>query len=184
MISTRNQLARKYARAFLNVYNNELSSDYFSQLRALQLFLKKNKWLYHYLAIASIETTLKEQSIHQIVQTLGQPHHTELLMTTLLKANRIEILDIVVDHLLDFYEQDNKIEKFTITTSHALNNDDQERVKVFISSLTTNTITATFLVDKSLICGIKIQSNQSSFERSIAHQLKNFEKSLLQRVSL
>lgn len=184
MNDTRNHLARKYAQAYLNLYAHQLNDDYFSNLDSLRLFLQTNGWLYHYLSIKNVEYSVKQDVIQRIAEIIGCTDYTTLLINTLLKSGRIDLLDTVIQKILEFYHLQQNIEKFTILTSHPLSDDEKEQVLTFIRHLTKKTITATFSVDESLICGIRVQSGQSFFERSIAHQLKDFEQSLLRRVSL
>lgn len=184
MNDTRSCLARKYAQAYLNLYAHQLNDDYFSNLANLRLFLLKNGWLYHYLNIKNVEYSVKQDVIQRIAEIVGYIDYTKLLISTLLKSGRIDLLDAVIEKILEFYHLEQNIENFTILTSHPLSDYEKEQILTFIRHLTKKIITATFSVDESLICGIRVQSGQSFFERSIAHQLKDFEQSLLRRVSL
>ena len=107
-----------------------------------------------------------------------------MLINTLIKDKRIELLDAVIEQILTCYNKSKDVENFIILTSHTLLENEKERVLEVLRSLTKHNIQATFNVDSSLICGIKIQSDRSFFERSIARQLKDFEQSILRRVGL
>ncbi len=184
MNDAHNNIAQKYALAFLNLYAHELSSEYFQNLKGLFLFLKKNRWFYFYLGMSHIDHATKQQAIDLVGEILNCCHHTSRLINTLIKHNRIELLDAVIEQILTCYNKSKNVETFTILTSHMLQKDEKECVLKSIRSLTEHNIQATFDVDPSLICGIKIQSDRSFFERSISRQLKDFEQSILRRVGL
>lgn len=184
MNDTHNNIARKYAVAFLNLYEHELNSEYFKNLNGLFLFLKKNRWFYFYLGMSRIDDSTKQQAINHVGNILNCCHHTSLLINTLIKHKRIELLDSVIEQILSYYNKSKDVEIFTILTSHTLHDNEKDRIIAIIRSLTKHNIQATFDVDSSLICGIKIQSDRSFFERSIARQLKDFEQSILRRVGL
>ncbi len=99
MNDAHNNIARKYAVAFLNLYADELPSEYFQNLNGLVRFLKKNRWFYFYLGMSHIEHAIKEQAVDHVGEILKCCHHTSMLINTLIKDKRIELLDAVIEQI-------------------------------------------------------------------------------------
>jgi ATP synthase F1 delta subunit len=142
-------------------------------------FLEKNKIFQATLAIPSLKKGLKKELVELTAQKLQLSPGIKKLTFLLLQSKRIELLNEVIKQILFLYRQKEKKYYFTVTTSHPLNNSEEQMVLTFISSQIENHVHASFVVDKSLISGMKIEGNTFMWERSIAKQLRNIEKNII-----
>ena len=126
----------------------------------------------------------KETALALLVEkfSLDQPY-TKLL-TLLLKHGRITLLTSVLKYLLKCCVQYKKEENFTITSSHDLSSEEKQKVHAFIQAKTKNTITSSFSVDPTLICGIKLQSDKHIWERSITKKLRIIQQYVMHKGTL
>lgn len=177
-------LAKKYACAFLNLYHTQLSDWYFDNLMSLGVFLKNNSWIFVYLSIPTVDYEIKQKVIHRVGESLQFCHHTSILINTLLKHNRIELLGSVIKQIQIRNRTQKNIEVFTVKTSHDLDDEQKNSIIDFIKKITSSHITVQFLQDPSLIVGLKIQSDVHRWERSVARQLRDIEQNILRQVSL
>jgi ATP synthase F1 delta subunit len=175
VIVLESKIAKKYAIAFLHVYHKECTPAYMETLFSFSSFLEKNNIFQATLAIPSLKNNIKTELIGLVAKKLQLSPGTKTLITLLLKSNRIDLLNEVVKKILFLYRQREKKYRFIVTISHSLNNQEKEIILSFISLHVKNHIHASFVVDKSLISGIKIEGNTLLWERSIAKQLRNIE---------
>lgn len=177
-------LAKKYACAFLNLYQTQLSNWYFENLASLGVFLKNNRWLYVYLSIPTVDYAVKQKVIHRVSESLQFCSHTSILINTLLNHNRIELLGTVIEQIQIENRKRKNIEICMIKTSHRLDDEQKNKVIDFVKKIIPSHITVQFVQDPSLIVGLKIQTDQHRWERSVARQLRDMEQKFLRQVSL
>ncbi|MFC1894653.1 ATP synthase F1 subunit delta [Candidatus Dependentiae bacterium] len=179
-----NLIAKKYALAFLNNFFGQLSDEDIDKLIYLQNFLKKNKLFYVYLRIPSLSGDIKQKAIDRLIKSfdLGEP--SLRLIVLLLKEGRIEILDKVLSKIVMLYRFRKKIKLFNVASSHELSLNQQEKVIKFLKNMANGRVIAKFIVDKKLISGLRIQSDNFLWERSIAKQLRDVKRLIFKQVGL
>lgn len=179
MSESYHRLSMRYAKAFLNIHEKEIDDQFLDRLRIMILFLKKNRWFYYYLGLTNIGIDEKWAVIEKLEEIFGKFSHLSHLIKSLVESNRINLLGMIIHHTLRIYDLRQNKHTFTIWTSHSLDANEQQKILDQLHRKVLQTINATFKLDPTLICGIKIRSDQLFFERSIAQKLKNFEQSLL-----
>lgn len=181
MIVLESKIAKKYARAFLNVYKDECTSEYIDTLVTFSDFISRNRLLEATLTLPSLSMEKKVSIVDSIAQKLYLSDGMKNLIFLLLKSKRIDLLVEIVKQILFLYMEKEKKYYFKVTTSHEISEKERDKVLEFINKNVKNHITASFFVDKSLISGIKIEGNTLLWERSIARQLRKIEQRLLRR---
>lgn len=88
------------------------------------------------------------------------------------------MLDEVIKKILFLHRQQEKKYHFVVSSSHELSREERQRIEEFIMAQIENHISTTFVVDKSLISGIRIKGKRFLWERSIAKQLRNIKQKL------
>lgn len=174
-----NIIAKKYARAYLNLYAQEFSKEDLQKFSALEQFFKVHQDLYVFLRITTIPKAVKEEAFRKITKAFGIDTHVEKLMKLLLTHGRIEILNKVLRQIRYCYKRQFNIETLMVTTSHPLTKSEQVKVKQFIASQSDATLMTTFNVDPSLIIGIRIESMTFLWERSIKKILTKLHHSMV-----
>lgn len=186
MLLRRQTLARKYAKAFINLHRNKLSARSFSHLQALSDFCESNKKFFIFLSISSIPYESKKKALDRMASVLKLEPFTEQLLIVLLEKRRFHILNLVIRDIIELYKELAHITSFTIFTSHELGDTQKEKIITFIQTAVTpeTTIKTTFSIDRNLISGIRIKSNTLYWEYSLAQQLIALKDNLYQRVGL
>jgi F-type H+-transporting ATPase subunit delta len=181
MIVLESKLARKYATAFLNVNKDECTPEYIDTLITFSSFISKNRLLQATLNLPSLPIEKKIEIVDSVAKKLYLSQGIKDLIFLLLKGNRVDLLVATIKQILSLYREKEKKYYFMVTTSHELHEAEKEQVISFIKKNVKNHITASFVVDKSLISGIKIEGNTLLWERSIARQLRKIEQRLLRQ---
>lgn len=174
-------IAKKYATAFLNLHDDFLQEEHIRQLKAIEQFLKKNKNFYISLGIPTISRETKKIALQRVIGEFHLGRLTLQLMLTLLDHGRIEILDRVLYFIDIGYRRRKNIESYTIISSHALNESQKKDIEQFITTYSSATIRCKFVVDSSLIVGIRIESNTFLWERSMRRKLRRMSQSILRK---
>lgn len=165
-------VAKKYATAFLNVFGDQiLLQDYHALLFTVD-FLKKH---YTALTLLSVPTISRAQKIYCIEKLFAHTQAPSLLLRVaklLVEHQRIELLPLVCECIVQLYEKRNHIMPVTLTSFPALEAEQVKKIVNFLAEKTGQYITYTAHVDKKLIAGVRMQSGSFLWEYSIAQQLR------------
>ena len=179
------KIAKTYAIAFLNIYEKNITEANLQSLLALVAFLKKEKKILVYLSIPSIPDETKLEALEKICHFFKVKDLVHRLLVVLLEHKRIEIVDKVIKKVIEEYWNHSDTISCQVSSSQQLTETDQQIVTNFVKNLSKkHKVIAHFLVDRKLLCGIKIKSRNFVWERSTARLLKDVEQSILTQVGL
>lgn len=165
-------VARKYARAYLKVFSDELDLKHFQAIEALSSFLAHHKQVLFFLQLRHIDTETKLATLGSVFKQLGIPESFMHLMALLLTDKRAWMLHEVVKQLCILYEELKYVIPITITASHELSSDERTIIDRFIEQKAGCCILAHHKVDPSLIAGLRIQAHTILWEYSVRKQLQ------------
>lgn len=179
-----NPVAQKYAKAFFNLYGDAFDRESAEKVFKLSRYLRDNRSIFAYFNIPSISREKKKSVLVSICEKIGVPKEVTFLIDPLFHQRRIELFSVILCLFVLQFRKHHNILKCTIFTSREISDKEKNTIKEAFGSLTKAQLIAEFSVDKSLIEGIRIQSNTMLWESSIAQKLKVLEYSILQRVRL
>jgi len=179
MIVIESKLAKKYAIAFLNIYIKECTANYIERIAFFADFVMKNRLFQATLNIPSLSKKKKDLMIELVAQKFHLPKSIKILSFLLLKEKRIDLLGEILKKILFIHKQHAHLHHFIITSSHELTPQEQTKVIAFIKKQSHNHITTSFIIDASLISGIRIEGNTFKWERSIVKQLRAIEQKIV-----
>jgi len=170
---TRQLIAEKYAQAFFNVFGKKVTPDDFYNLVVLAKFCQENKKALFFLELATINDTIKLQKMIDICDMVHLGSRFNPLMKLLVQDGRSYLFGDVIQQVVRVYKRIHAISFFSITSSHPLNEKELEILKTFLVNKTKGDIIYEYKEDKSLIAGIRLQSETMIWEYSIRKQLNN-----------
>lgn len=174
-------IAKKYARAFIDVYSDVLTPSYLKRLEVLISFLDKNRFFQATLSIPTLSLDVKKKFIERVVKDLSLSVYTKKLMLVLLSHGRIELIGRVLKKIILIYKQQNHEEYFTVSSSHLLLANEQDSVISFIKRRSSEKVNVSFIIDKTLIGGIRIKSDNHLWECSIKMRIQRLKRVLLRQ---
>lgn len=177
-------LTKKYAQAFLNLYSSQLSDQIIEKTAACQLFFNEHKNIHGYLILSTVSFAEKSALLGKICAAFSLPSPFNQLSLVLARQGRIDLFPLILQKIILGYRAEKDIHYFTIATSHPIGEHEKSELVCFIEKKVARKIIVDFIVDSSLICGIKIKSDTLAWERSIAKQLKNIKLEALQQVQI
>ena len=181
MIVLESQLAKKYASAFLNVCEKENHEVHLEIVSTFYDFITSNKVFQAILNLPSISIEKKHAIIEHVSQKLYLCKNINRLVFLLLEDKRIDMLGEILKKIILLRKQKLKEHHFFVSVSHEVTEKEKNQILKFIKSLVDTEVTASFIVDVSLIGGIKIKGNTFLWERSIEKQLREIEQTILRR---
>ncbi len=170
-------LARRYAKAFLNVYGDQITQDGYHAIVLALRFLKENREIITYFKFPRMHEE-KKQAIQKLVKMFALPERFISLTNLLCKQQRLYLLVVVLKVLLELYRKEKGIMEFSIKSSHELSELQVKEIQQFLSIKTGKIIFYHYALDKQLIAGIRLMSHSLLWEQSIAQQLRSAEQRL------
>lgn len=178
MINNQLIIAKRYAHAFLNVFS--LSSADVQKLNNAINFLQQHPEIATFLKIPLLDPHIKLEALKEsVIKKFDLPASFDLIVELLIHKKRSELLLPVLEQIKKDYQDQQNIKLFTISSSAELADEQKKVLEQYLISTTGATIDARYTIDKKLIAGIRMQSDELQWEYSIAKQLKKIRASLI-----
>lgn len=173
MIPGQQLLAKKYAKAFYNVFASSVSDQEFIIMCQAAVFFENNRHLLFFLTLHTIPASEKIAALVGLFEKFDlQGPAYQKLITLLVQDRRAFLIKDVLDQLCLLYQEHKNISIFDITSSHELSDDDLAVIQEYLAKVTQRVIMYAYAIDKSLIAGIRAQSDTLLWEYSIRKNLK------------
>lgn len=169
----------RYAQAFLNRFQRDITVHNVAALENVVRFLQENRSV---IALAKIPGLLASQQQMLMKQCLDRFALYPLLnplVTLLIAHKRISYITEIIRVIIARYKRQQGITEFTIASSHLLDGDSQASIVHFLEKQTGNQIQGSFVLDTGLIAGIRMRSEEFLWEYSIAKQLRQIKLALI-----
>lgn len=178
MINNQLIIAQRYAHAFLNVFS--LSSLDLKKLTSAIEFLKQHPEIATFLKIPLLAPEIKLEALKEsVVKSFELPASFDALIDLLVQKKRSELLLQVLEEIKNDYQAQHAIQQFSISSSSELSAEQKNILENYLTDVTGATIITDYDIDRKLIAGIRMQSDQLQWEYSIAEQLKKIRASLI-----
>jgi len=165
-------LARKYARAYLNLYASRWTKDHVIALIQFSHMFDERRIVTAYLKISCIPHATK---ITILLKSLA-PYHLDTLLEPLIKLlaqhHRLEIFGEFLHTLCIFLEDLFQLEEITIRTAAPLSDDHRRAIIAWVEQVTHKQLNTHFIIDPRLIAGIRLEGKDFFWEHSIRQQLR------------
>lgn len=165
-------IVRKYAHAYNNIFGHELAYEHIENIEKAASFLRMHSRALFLLKVPLIPYDVKKKGLADFINRFALPNSFLLLIELLLKDKRAGLLADVLEQIKDIYIEEHAVHHFTVTSAVALDEQQKADIKTFLADMVQGTIIYTYGVDKNLIAGIRLQSENLLWERSIDKQLR------------
>lgn len=177
------KIALYYARAFLNAYASPLSELDKKAITNLFTLFKNN----HVLPCLELSTLNCSQKF-EMVKTFCTEASVGALLIKLIQEiimnRRAQILNQVLICILQENDKRQGVDTFCVSTACVLSDDEQQKITHIIHSTYGQFNIVTFVLDPSLINGIRIKSSTVLFDNTIAQKIKEIQQTLLRQVKV
>lgn len=172
-------VARRYARAFVNVFYDAISVKDFFTLNNIMRKCRQQKGFSLFMNLSIIPRKKKVSFIKEILKKEGFAEPWDILIEGLAKHKRISIFFVVMHYIERFYMEMSKIIKWDISSSCSLEEWQKNAIENFISKKTNKKALCNYRVSQSLIAGIRAKSDNWLWEYSIEKKLRDIKKIII-----
>ena len=165
-------LAKKYAKAFINLYGNALNLELVERLEIVADYLKRQHEALFYVQLSDLDNALTKGNFKAMLKSFDIDELFEPLIDLLLKDRRITLLPGVIHHVCGLYLEKNNIMHFIVESPLVLHTDEMTILRSYLAEKTGKNILFTVKKNAQLIAGLRVYSDTYGFEHSIRKQLR------------
>jgi len=169
-------LAKKYATAFVNLFDDELNGEVNSRIEQFVHFLLHRRAALVFLGLPHIPAEKKVNVVEKIVDKFQLPESIKKIVRLLISNNRQMIIAQVLQQILMVYRKRHHIEIFDVKTVEPLDENQKDEVRRFLETQVSGTVRCDFVTESEIIAGLRAQSNTNLWEYSVAKDIRNLKK--------
>jgi len=167
-----NKLAKKYARAFINLWGDKLSVELVERLQIVSDYLHKQREALFFVQVSSLDGDVTKNNFQSLLESFSVDALFGPLIELLIVDKRIFLLPRVINYICTLYLEKNNIMHFTVESPIILHADELSVLKDFLAKRTGKHILFSLKKNKQLIAGIKVYSDTIGFEHSVRKNLR------------
>lgn len=171
-------LASKYAQALINSLFKNVTYEQIDQIKNAVDVLRSKKRALSFLALSHYNSQDLQSVLTAFFSKFDIGKDIKPLLSTLAEHKRLSLLPDILDALIALYKRRHDICSCTVISAHTLTDEQKERLTLLVEHLFCKHAEMQFLIDESLIAGIKIESNNRVWEYSVAKQLRAVHSAL------
>lgn len=179
-----NVVAQRYAKAFFRAFESVFDAEKIDRTHKLANYLLKNKEIFVLLNLPSISLEDKKGALERICDRFDVPAVVKNLIDPLFKRHCIELFDHILCLFVVLFKRKHQIKSYVIYLSGSPTEQDKQEILKALDHVFGGSIVAEFVVDSTLISGMRIQGDSVLWESSVRKNLRALETALLQRVQL
>ncbi|MBI2353092.1 ATP synthase F1 subunit delta [Candidatus Dependentiae bacterium] len=179
MIISQFPIAKKYALAYLNKYQNDLLSEDMIAFNEVYLFFNQHHNFTQLLNIMNTDKKIMNKLFEKICHHFFLPESAKLLMELLVKHRRLNYLNDVIQDICCLYKIRKNIEMVSISSADELSAETVKELETFFERESQKKVETILSVDKALIAGVRLQSNFLLWDYSVAARLRELRQKLI-----
>ncbi|HTM06020.1 MAG TPA: F0F1 ATP synthase subunit delta [Patescibacteria group bacterium] len=165
-----------YAQSFVNVFSTNITIDEYRAMQMAHDALIKNHRLLSLLQVSFLNhQELKKKCLAQIIHQFRLPQSLYTLGLLLISCERMYLFPFILKKITLLYEKEMNIMEMRISYSHNISEETQKQCILLLRSLIHSDIKPVFLIDTSLIAGVRAQSKTVLWEHSVKKMLKSIK---------
>ncbi len=171
-------LARRYAAAFLAIFERSLVLDDIICCRSIATFLENNPAALLAIKMPALDLPTKQDLLKKLFSSCSATDAWVHLVTLLLRDHRLHLLIPVLAYIQEQFEEHIQVEECTIFSAEHLSEKQLNTIVAFIAAKTKKKVIYTHVLDQGLIAGIAIKGTSFFWEHSVRRQLRRLQKPL------
>jgi ATP synthase F1 delta subunit len=172
-------VAKKYATAYLNVYEDELTGADVHAMLVAYTFFKSHHEFMHLLCAVSIDKAETILVFTKLINDFALPKSLNMLMVLLVKHKRVCYLKEVLQDIYCLYKMRKNILELEIKTADSIDAHTAQAFQMFFAQESGKKIESKVSVDRSLIAGVRLQSEFFLWEYSVASRVRALRHKLV-----
>jgi len=173
-------LARRYARAFFNVYGTMVVETDFEGLERARIFFVQHKNINFFMKLSSLDAAVKKSAVKVLLKDLGLSPIFSKVLSLLIDEKRTYFLPEFFYQLRNEFKKVKGVTEWKISSSQDLSEDDQKIIEAFLKKTSKNDIYCVYECNNALIAGVRMQSDELLWENSVRQRLQRIARFLAQ----
>lgn len=178
MILSQSPMAKKYAVAYLNVYQKDITKQDIQALQAVYVFFTKHRNFMQLLCTMSADKSVMLRVFEKLCEYFLLPLSMKNLMQMLLKHKRICFLKDIVQNICCLYNIRNNLLLLEIQTADTLDAESIQGFERFFAQESQKKVQSRVHINDTLIAGVRLQSDFFLWDYSIASRLRALKQKL------
>jgi len=165
-------IAQKYAHAFMAIFPRSCTLADMEKIKIAKKFLQTHKQTLLFLQLPQFDQERKKSMVADLISHFSLPQQLSAILLLLINHNRSFYAPEVLSCIAQLYTEQTHSVEFAIKSPHHLNDKQTESIKQFLGRLLNKNIIATSSIDRSLIAGLRLQSNDHLWEYSVRKHIQ------------
>jgi ATP synthase F1 delta subunit len=176
-------VARKYAQAFLTIYESEITHDDIKKINDAEKYLRNNKKILTLLSIPVSQQKTQQAMIENMIAYFSLKNCFISLFSLILSRHHTHLIPQIFWYINQIYKYQHDTIDCLIISSHDLTQTAIDSIVRFFKGMTGKNTIYTHIIDKKLIAGIRLQSPEYLWEYSVRKQIQSIAHSCENRGS-
>jgi F-type H+-transporting ATPase subunit delta len=169
-------ISQKYAKAFMAIFPKAITFADIGKINTAHKFLQNHKQTLLFLQLPRFNQETKKSMVLDLLGHFSLPEQLSAIITLLIKHDRAPYIPDVLLCINQLYKKQTNSMTFSCKSAHALTEKQIETIKQFLGNLVHKNIIAEPSLDRSLIAGLRLQSNEYLWEYSIRKHLQTLHE--------
>ena len=182
MTPSRIDLSKKYALAYIHVFEKDIDSSVLDSFEKAYAFLSDHKNMLFLLSLYETTKEEKQKIVTKFINFFAFPESLHKLIDLLLHNKDLCLLADVLRDMYCFYKKEQGIEDLEISSSCPISAEKESTLHDFFAKLSDKKYRVKIKQDANLIAGIRMQSDTLLWEHSVAKKMKKLRFELLKKV--
>lgn len=165
--------AKKYAIAFLNLFGSQMVPEDIERIADAAAFLSDHRRAVFLLKVPVIPEKIKKEGLQDFCDRFGLKGEVARLINVLLAHKLPTLLLPVLEGIVAEYNRRRNQVIVTISSAVALDKEQKKILEQFADEQFPGKKTYQYRLDKTLIAGVRLQSETMMWEYSIDNYLRN-----------
>lgn len=171
-------LARRYAVAFLNMYEKKLANSDYSALKKAADFFKEHKQACFLMRLSLLNAQIVKKALLEKRKQFGLSDCFDALFMLIYEHKRTFLLADLFQTILHEADERRGMEFFHISYVGQLLQEKKDRLVAWLQNKTGKTVECRYQEDTGLIAGLRLQSKHYLWETSIRQRLQSIASTL------
>ena len=162
---------KKYAKQYLSTVDLGEIPQGIEQLNAVAVLMAKDKNFRNLIVSPIFTDTESKQVITHISQTLKMPEKTTKYLQYLSETKAIGTLPEIIESITALYLEMKKRARAIVTSPVQVSKEDAVKLSASLKQITGREVDLEFVIDPSLLGGVRIKVGSTMYDSSIKGQL-------------
>ena len=169
-------LSQKYAKAFMAIFPKAITLSDMGKIKTAQQFLQAHKQALLFLQLPQFSQERKKSMVADVISHFSLPEQLSALILLLIKHNRSFYIPDVLACINNLYKKQTQSMSFSFKSAQPMTEKQITTIKQFLSTLLNKNIIAEPSLDRSLIAGLRLQSDEYLWEYSVRKQVQTLHE--------